>query len=84
MHSHNRTPSLCSPLRKPYAQVAEQALFVAVLSGFLVMAGGFLSEVLSSRSDDCIAAAPALKPEVKPQPAPQVIIEPKCANSESC
>ena len=80
MTSHNRTPSVSSSLRKPYAQVAEQALFAAVLSGFLVMAGGFLAQVLSFHGDDRIAAAPTLvKPAAKPLKA-----EPKCGQTESC
>jgi len=73
MKSHNRTTSVSSPLKQPYVQVAEQALFIAVLSGFFVMAGGFLGEVLSSHTDDRVATAPA-----------PVKAAPPCDHAASC
>jgi hypothetical protein len=56
MESLNRTTSKSAQLEtrlgehslgKHYAQIAEQAFFIAVFSGVVVMAGGFLMEVLS-------------------------------------
>lgn len=73
MNSHNRTTSVSSTLRRPYAQVAEQALFIAVLSGFFVMAGGFVAEILSFHTDGQMAAAPA-----------NVQATPPCDRAASC
>ena len=85
MTSHNRTPSVSSLRSKSYAQLAEQALFVVVLSGFLVMAGGFMAEVLSFHSDARIATAPALvKPDVKPQINTPIKTSPNCGQTETC
>lgn len=35
---------------KSYAQLAEHVLFMALLAGFLVMAGGFLTQLLSAHT----------------------------------
>lgn len=76
MKSHHHTTSISSTHNKSYAQLAEQALFIAVISGFFVMAGGFVAEVLSFQSDGQIAAAPA---HVTPEKA-----GPACDRPASC
>jgi hypothetical protein len=51
-----------------YTQLAEQAFFIALMAGFLVMAGNFMSQILSTQTQAEVLCA-AQKPAAI-QPAP--------------